>query len=407
MARSRKPEVTVAAPEATQTREGTPRLARTPLWAGWPRRWPEWAPAAAASCGAAYAVTEATWAVTGTTVPFTPHTPYAPMVQLTLAGLALAAGVACLATRRRQLDRPGRTAVWGALILTTPVFAMGATGLPAYFVALAAGAGLESATGLAHVLLSTALTAVLVLVAISCRRRLAGTCPRCGQRHTGGHDAPLLHPRATTAPRRTRKLAYLLMCGMLPWAGAKTVWTLGGDAFGITSEKWKESNSGGSDAAKALAEAGIDVTVLAAALGFALVTGLLYPWGQVFPRWTLILSGRRVPRLLPLIPAWLTGFGLSVYGVFLVIYAPLAAFGVLPAPEPDTDLGAPLSGTLWLAAFGGTAFGGLGFALLTAARSYAARSRPVCATVGQAAAEPTPTRAKPCDVASGTEADLG
>ncbi|OLT30738.1 hypothetical protein BJF79_38305 [Actinomadura sp. CNU-125] len=269
-------------------------------------------------------------------------------------------------------------------MLTTPVFAIGMTGLPAYFVTLAAGSGLESATGLAHVLLSTALTTVLILVALSYRRRLAGACPRCGHQHTGGHDAPLVHPGATTASPRTRKLAYLLMCGMLPWAGVKTIWTLGGDALGITAEKWKESNSGGSDGAKALAVAGIDVTVLAGGLGFFLVIGLMYPWGQVFPRWTPALSGRRVPRLLPLIPAWLTGFGLSVYGVFLVIYAPLAALGVLPAPELDTDLGATLSGTLWLAAFGGSAFGGLGFALLAAARSYAARTHPVCATVRRA-----------------------
>ncbi|MBO0513875.1 hypothetical protein J0695_19030 [Streptomyces beijiangensis] len=326
-----------------------------------------------------YAVVEVSWAATGITVPFTPHTSYSPVVQLILAALAIAACVACRATGR-QLDRPGRMAVGGTLVLTVPVFAMGTTGLPAYFVTLAAGSGLESATGLAHVLLSTALTAALVLVALSYRRRQSGSCPRCGQRHTGGYDVPLVHPGATTASRRTRRPAYLLMCGMLPWAGVKTVWTLGGDALGITAAKWKESNSGGSAAAKALAEVGIDVTVLAAGLGFLLLTGLMYPWGQVFPRWTLVLSGRRVPRLLPLIPAWLTAFGLSVYGVFLVIYAPLAALGALPAPEPDADLGATVSGTLWLAAFGGLAFGGLGFALLAAARSYSARTRPGCAT---------------------------
>ncbi|MER5929098.1 hypothetical protein [Streptomyces sp. NPDC002054] len=351
-----------------------------------------------------YAIVEAGWAVTGTTVPFTPHTPYSPVVQLILAGLAIAAGIACRATSR-QLDRPGRLAVGGALILTTPVLAMGAIGLPAYFVALAAGSGLESATGLAHVLLSTALTAVLALVALSYRRRLAGTCPRCGQKHTGGHDAPLVHPGATTASRRTRRLAYLLMCGMLPWAGVKTIWTLGGDALGITAEKWKESNSGGSEVARALAEVGIDVTVLAAGLGFFLLTGLMYPWGQVFPRWTLVLSGRRVPRLLPLIPAWLTALGLSVYGVFLVIYAPLAALGVLPAPRLDADLGATLSGTLWLAAFGGMAFGGLGFALLTAARSYSARTRPVCATATAPEAPPTETARADAGAASAAPAD--
>jgi D-alanyl-D-alanine dipeptidase len=166
---------------------------------------------------------------------------------------------------------------------------------------------------------------------------------------------------------------------VLPWAITKTIWTFGGNAFGITGDRWKASNSGESGAAKALAEVGIDTTVLAAGMAFFLVAGLMYPWGQVFPRWTLVLAGRRVPRLLPLIPAWTTGFGLALYGVALLGYAPLAALGVVPAPAPDPDLGGTRSGTLWLATFGAAAFGGLGFALLTAARSYTTRTRPTCA----------------------------
>ncbi|WP_424638790.1 hypothetical protein [Embleya sp. AB8] len=59
-------------------------------------------------------------------------------------------------------------------------------------------------------------------------------------------------------------------------------------------------------------------------------------------------------------------------------YAPLAALDVVAAPEPDAAMGATRSGTLWLVAFGGMAFGGLGLGLLTAARSYAARTRPHC-----------------------------
>ncbi|MGW0736199.1 hypothetical protein [Streptomyces sp. NPDC002851] len=328
---------------------------------------------------AVYAAVQAARVGKGTSLPFPLPAPYAALAQLTLATLAVVAAAACLVSRR-PLGRPGRRAVSCALILTTPAFALGMTVLPIYAVPLASGSGLESVTGLAHALLSTALTCCLVLVGLSYRRRLAGACPRCGHRHTGGHDAPLVHPGASTASRRTRKRAYLLVCGVLPWAGVKTVWTLGGDALGITAEKWRESNSGGSELSKALASVGIDVTVLAAGLGIFLLVGLLHPWGQVFPRWTLLLSGHRVPRLLPLIPAWLTTVGLSAYGIFLLLYAPLAALGVVPAPEPDPELGGTPSGTLWLVAFGGMAFGGLGLALLTAARSYSARTRPTCAT---------------------------
>ncbi|MFI6587392.1 hypothetical protein [Embleya sp. NPDC050493] len=326
-----------------------------------------------------YAAVQATWAVTATTVPWTRHTAYAPLAQWLLAGLAVAAGAAALGTRR-PLRRWGRRVVGGVLVVATPVLAVGMVGLPAYFVTLMSGSGLESATGLAHELLGTALTALLVLVGVAHRRRLAGACPRCGLRHSGGYDVALVHPRASIAARRTRRRAHLLMCGLLPWAATKTVWTLGGDAFGITAEKWKQSNSGGSAVVDALAAVGIDTTVMAAGAGVFLLTGLIHPWGQVFPGWTPFLRGRRVPRLLPLAPAWSVGFALSVYGVFLAFYAPVAALGLVPAPEPDADVGATRSGTLWLVAFGGLAFGGLGLGLLTAARSYAARSRPVCAT---------------------------
>ncbi|TJZ59084.1 hypothetical protein FCH28_02815 [Streptomyces piniterrae] len=148
-----------------------------------------------------------------TLLPFPLDAPYTALAQLILAGLAAVAATACWA-RRRELGRPGRVAVGYALILTTP-----------------------------------------------------GACPRCGHRHSGGHDAPLVHPAASTATRRTRRAAYLLVCGVLPWAGARTIWTLGGDALGITAEMRQQSNSGGSE--------------------------------------------------LSLVPAWLTALGLSVYGAFL------------------------------------------------------------------------------------------
>ncbi|MGY6651436.1 hypothetical protein ACXIZN_04650 [Amycolatopsis sp. TRM77291] len=209
-------------------------------------------------------------------------------------------------------------------------------------------------------------------------RRWRGRCPRCGQKHPGVGDGPLAHPRAGIASKRTRRTVYVLMCGLLPWAGVKTIWTLGGDALGVTAEGWREINASGPGAVEALAAVGIDVTVLAAAAGVLLLLGLMYPWGQVFPRWTLVLAGRRVPRLLPLLPAWLAAVGLSVYGIFLLIFAPLTAVGVLPSPAiapPFTTT----SGITWMIAFGGLAFGGLGLGLVAAAKSYATRTRPVCA----------------------------
>nr|BFD87283.1 hypothetical protein StreXyl84_66840 [Streptomyces sp. Xyl84] len=338
----------------------------------------------AALWGVLYAAVEVTWAVTDTTVQWKEHSAYAPGVQLFLAALALLAGGACLAGTR-TLAKTGQNAVATVLIVALLVFVMGMNGLPIYFVTIATLSGVESATGLAQVLLNTAGAALLLLVGLSYRRRLRGDCPRCGRPHTGAGDGPLAHPAVSRAPRRTRVTVYLLMCGLLPWAGAKTIWTLGGSALGVAGDDWQRTtNAGASGPAKATASAGIDVTVLAAMAGIFLLLGLLHVWGQVFPRWTLFLSGRRVPRLLPLIPAWLTGVPLTMYGVFLIIMAPLMALGALPRIKPSPPFTSS-SGITWFVEFGGLAFGGLGIGLVVAARSYAARTRPVCADAGATA----------------------
>ncbi len=367
----------MAVPARSPARPGPGLTSPEPGWRMWPRRWPRWAPHATVVWGVVYAAVQVVWASAGTTVPWSPHVAYPPGVQLAPAALALLAAGACLATPR-PLARRGRVAVAAVLTVAVPVFAIGMASLPAYVVTLASLSGVESATGLAHVLLNTVGLTLLLMVVLSHRRRLRGRCPRCGAGHTGGSSGPLVHPPASTAPRRTRIQVYLLMCGLLPWAAVKTVWTLGGDALGVTAEKWREENAGGSGVAKALASVGIDVTVLAALAGILLLLGLMYPWGQTFPRWTPFLTGRRVPRLLPLLPAWASALGLSVYGVVLVVYAPLSAADVLPRITPDGTFTSS-AGRTWMVLFGGLAFGGLGFGLIAAARSYAARTRPVCA----------------------------
>ncbi|MGV9627074.1 hypothetical protein [Streptomyces sp. NPDC003487] len=327
-----------------------------------------------------YAGVEVTWAAAGVTVPWKEHASYAPAVQFLLAALSLLAGCACLAGTR-TLAKPGRVVVATALITALPVFVVGTNGLPIYFVTLVTLSGIESATGLAQVLLNTVGAALLLLVGLSYRRRLRGDCPRCGRPHAGASDGPLAHPAPSRAPRRTRISVYLLMCGLLPWAAAKCIWTLGGNALGVAGDDWQRTTSASaSGPSKAAASVGIDVTVLAAMVGIFLLLGLLYVWGQVFPRWTLFLSGRRVPRLLPLIPAWLTGIPLAMYGAVLIIMSPLIAVGVLPEIEPSPPF-TTSSGITWMVAFGGLAFAGLGIGLIVAARSYAARTRPVCAGV--------------------------
>lgn len=394
--RSRIPEDPVALPARTARQDPLPAapppshpapLPDNTRPAPWWRRWPAWAPRAAAAWGVAYAVTQTLWAATGTVVPIAGdrHTPVA--LQLLLAALALLASGVSLATVRTRTRR-SRRAVGIALAVLIPALGWGVIGLPLYVVVLLSGSGLESATGLANLLLLTPGTALLGMVAVSYRRRQRGRCPRCGRAHPGDGEGPLTHPAASTAARRTRLSGYLLLCGLLPWSVVKTVWLFGGDAIGVSGEAWqREMEADATGGARALASVGVDVTVLAALLGVFLTLGLTHRWGQVFPRWTLPLAGRRVPRLLPLIPAWLTGFALALYGTLLTAGSLLMAAGVLPKPEPE-GVFTTGSGLAWMVAFGGLAFGGLGWALLVGARSYAGRTRPRCAPAPDAVKRP-------------------
>ncbi|WP_438483562.1 hypothetical protein [Streptomyces sp. S186] len=319
-------------------------------------------------------------------MPLKPHETYAPAAQFALAALAVLGDAAAWATAR-PLAGPGRAVVSAALAAAILVFGAGALGVTEIVVTLVTLSGIESATGAVHALLNAAGAGFLLMAVVAFRRRRRGGCPRCGHPHTGASDGALVHPDASMASARTQVAAYVLMCGLLPWAGLKTVWTLGGDALGVTAEGWRKLNED-AGAATSLASVGLDASVMAALLGVFLLTGLMYRWGMVFPRWTLLLSGRRVPRLLPLVPAWLTGGALSVYGVVLNVMALLSATGVIPAfePKPPFTTSADLTWMVW---FGGLAFGGLGFALIVAVRSYAARTRYICAGAESAEAAKT------------------
>ncbi|MFE0171216.1 hypothetical protein ACFWZ2_02785 [Streptomyces sp. NPDC059002] len=370
----------------------TPQLGRTGgLFEGppasWGRRWPVWAPFAVRVWGVLYAAILVTWAATGTGVPLTPHVYQPVALQLAQAVLAVLAVAVCAATAKERA-RPGRIVLGTSLALLVPAFGWGAVGLPMHLVTLVSGAGVESATGLVQLLLNTCGAVLVAMVAVAYRRRLRGRCARCGVRHEGPEEGPLHHPPASVASVRTRVAAYVLVCGLLPWSLVKTVWLFGGDAISVSGEAWQaDVESSATGAARPLAQIGVDVTVLASLPGIFLLVGLLYRWGQVFPRWTLFLSGRRVPRLLPLVPAWLVGGALSAYGIGLLCYALLSALGAVQRMEP-TGVFTTGTGMTWMVTFGGLSFGGLGTGLLVAARSYAARTRQVCATALNAADAP-------------------
>jgi hypothetical protein len=187
--------------------------------------------------------------------------------------------------------------------------------------------------------------ALFAATAMSWQRRGAGVCTRCGRAHP--QPSVRWYPEPRAASPRVRRLAYV-GCGVfLPYLVLHTLGATGvaGIEPGGFRPPWPVVAAG---------YGGVGLAVF-------LLLGLVRPWGMVFPRWTLWLAGRRVPRFLPLIPVWLVAPTLALYGAGSLIYAFFTEYGVV-------SLGGAAS----------IAFGGYGWALGVAAISYQIRTRPSC-----------------------------
>ncbi|MBL1100873.1 hypothetical protein JK363_30245 [Streptomyces sp. 205] len=149
----------------------------------------------------------------------------------------------------------------------------------------------------------------------------------------------------------------------------KLIWASGGTFAGVSGEEMRaiSERNGASGIWLTLESWGLDATTLPAALGVFLLWGLVRPWGQVFPRWTPVLHGRRVPRWLPLTPALIGAATLAPYGVFGLGYAALATAGAVTIPRGDFHTPDDALLVTWI---GMTAFAVFGLALTIAARSY-------------------------------------
>ncbi|MDT0447561.1 hypothetical protein [Streptomyces hesseae] len=280
------------------------------------------------------------------------------------------------------LRNPGRPAVRRLLWAVCGLSALSAFSLLMDVVGLLFGQGVDSTPR--AVLHALGLVGV-VLLAATARAHSSTGCPRCGAPHTARTAA---RPAPSAASRRVHAFAWAGSLAFAPYAWMKTTWVTGGTFAGITDDDVLAGarRNGASDLWLTLESWGVDGTALLAALGVFLLFGLIRPWGQVFPRWTLLLSGRRVPRWLPLAPA-LIGVGtLLPYGVVGVGYVSLATAGVLPVRRGDFPTA---DDTLLVAWIGLTAFAVYGVALAVAARSYWFRTRPVCpGTMGSGADGP-------------------
>lgn len=182
-------------------------------------------------------------------------------------------------------------------------------------------------------------------------------------------------PAPSAASRPIQFAACAGTAAFIPYTVMKLIWATGGTFAGVSGQEGTaiSKRNGASGIWLTLESWGLDGTTLLAALGVFLLWGLVRPWGMVFPRWTVFLRGRRVPRWLPLAPALVGAATLAPYGVIGVGYTALATAGVVTMRSGDFHSTHDVLLAAWI---GMTAFAGYGIALIAAARSYWLRTRP-------------------------------
>ncbi len=205
-------------------------------------------------------------------------------------------------------------------------------------------------------------------------RRARGWCERCGGRHRalplGGpvsaDGEPVLdRPVPTMAPAAVCVTSAISLVAVFPWAVVKLGWGLGATLLGVTAQEWRlaADRTIMSPPARFLSDVGVDITVVAAAVGMIWAVLLL----ARLPRW--------LPAPLLAVPAALAAGPLVAYGFPLLAGGLLGLGGLVRvAPDPAVPgLDLPL-----MMIFGGLAFAGVGTALAVGAVSVFQRSRPVC-----------------------------
>ncbi|MFJ7248396.1 hypothetical protein ACIQWA_27730 [Kitasatospora sp. NPDC098652] len=267
-----------------------------------------------------------------------------------VAGVGVAAAGAGLATVR---GRPGRW-LTGGLWLLCGLAAVASWSLLMDVVTLLFGQAVDSVPDAVHKVLAAAGALLLARTA-----RARGPVPA----------RAALRPAPSAAPATVQLAAWAGTLAFVPYLVMKLVWAFGGSFAGISGDRMYADyvRNGSSGLWLTLERWGLDGTVLLAAVGVFLLWGLVRPWGQVFPRWTLPLRGRPVPRWLPLTPALIGAVTLAPYGLLGIGYLSLCAAGVvemrvgaLGTPEQAMQIG-------WV---GMCAFAGYGMALAVATRSY-------------------------------------
>ncbi len=354
------------------------------------RGWQLWTPYAAVGWSLIYTVLGAAWAIGGRGFPYTP-TPasnitgplagrFGPVVSWTiviLAGIPAAAlgGLMLRGVKKLRLLLISAGALLSGvlMLLMTDIMLLSMLGYtPEGVIGLLTGS--ESGQfylqlwaqykwTIAHELLCLIGGFLWLGATISYARRSGNACLSCG-RGDG--------PEGWTSPRQARRwgriAVYVSIAVPVLYAVTRYAYVLG-IPLGISEEYLRIGQ-----------ERGMWVMGLSMAnfglVGAVLTLGLTMRWGEVFPRWTLGLAGRRVPMALAIVPASIVSVMLIVGGIAMWSgYAEAVAQAVAGSAEAIGVIG---SGPTYL-------FPVWGAALAVATLGYYYRRRGACGVCGREA----------------------
>jgi hypothetical protein len=196
---------------------------------------------------------------------------------------------------------------------------------------------------------------------VSYSRRSGDACLYCGRR-----DGPEGWTSPENAARWGRIAVYVSMVVPVFYALTRYAWAVG-IPWGMTEEYWRLGQERGEwISGLSLATFGL--------VGAALTLGLVQRWGEVFPRWSIGLAGRRVPIALAVIPALIMSVLFMVAGISI-----WSGFNQMAAGAAATEQ------NIWIVAGPTFLFPVWGVALAVATLGYYYRRRGPCSVCGRGA----------------------
>ncbi len=196
---------------------------------------------------------------------------------------------------------------------------------------------------------------------VSYARSSTDACLYCGRR-----DGPEGWTSPSKAVRWGRIAVYVAILAPVIYAVTRYAWALG-IPWGMTEEHWRQGQQSG-DWISGLFLANVGL------VGAVLMLGLVQRWGDVFPRWIIGLSGRRVPIALAVVPA-------SIVSVLLIV----TGISNLSAYNQMAIAAAAIGEDIWIVAGPTFLFPVWGGALAVATVGYYYRRRGPCSVCGHGA----------------------